>query len=104
MDRARELLDAVGQARAIALHQVAVDGVDAPGLDRRQADEPIPLVASDRPRARAMASEDDHFGRVRHRRLDAVPRIVVALVGRDGVAPGEADPPGYDGLAGRDGG
>ena len=48
MDRAGELLQPVEHARTVAMHEVAVDGVDTPALDRGQARQPLPPVEGDR--------------------------------------------------------
>src|SRR5574341_1147764 len=91
VDRPRELLEAVHEAWAVAVEEVAVHAVQPAGPDRRELREAPPLLLLDRARARAVVREQDHVRRPGDRGLQAVARIRVALRGRDGLAAGEPD-------------
>src|SRR5574341_131596 len=91
MDEAGEKLETIHDAGAIAVQEVAVGRVQPPAPDRRQALEPLPLLAGRGPRTGAVASQDDDLRRAPHGGFQAHARIALALVRGDRLAASRRD-------------
>ena len=97
MREPRQHLQAVDHARAVAVEEVAVDGVEPTRPDGGEVSEPLPLLAHHRvtgrgaPLGGAVPRQEDHLRALRDRRLRAVARIGLGHVRRHRIATGQPD-------------